>query len=70
VVGARDPDGALGLEDAARLLEPPEVELVIPHESLRANGVTTPGLALPDSAGRRRSQPRTPKVEQRSNSRR
>src|SRR5919112_2333908 len=32
VVGAGDPDGATGPEDAARLLEPPDVELVILHE--------------------------------------
>ena len=32
VVRARDPDGAVGLEDAARRLQPPDVELVILRE--------------------------------------
>src|SRR5215203_3567249 len=32
VVRAGDPDGAVGLEDAARLLQPPDVEPVIPRE--------------------------------------
>jgi hypothetical protein len=32
VMRAGDPDGALGLEDAARLLQPPDVEPVIPRE--------------------------------------
>ena len=32
VVGAGDPDGAVGFEDAARLLQPPDVELVILRE--------------------------------------
>jgi hypothetical protein len=30
MVGARDPDGAIRFEDAARLLQPPDVEPVIP----------------------------------------
>jgi hypothetical protein len=41
VVRARDPDGAVGLEDAARLLQPPDVEVVIPREPYRPNRVTT-----------------------------
>src|SRR5215210_7834414 len=33
VVRARDPDGSVGLEDAPRLLQPPDVELVIRFEA-------------------------------------
>ena len=33
VVGAGDPDGAVGLENAARLLQPPDVETVILRET-------------------------------------
>jgi hypothetical protein len=51
VVGARDPDGALGFEDAASLLQPPDVEPVILSEPYRANRVTTPCLALPGAFG-------------------
>src|SRR5215217_4987613 len=32
VVRARDPDGAVGLEDATRFLQPPDIELVILRE--------------------------------------
>ena len=46
VVRAGDPDGAVGLEDAARLLQPPDVEPVILGGPYRAYGVTTVGLAL------------------------
>ena len=41
VVRTRDPDGAIGLEDAGRLLQPPDVEPVILREPYRANRVTT-----------------------------
>src|ERR671920_2207699 len=41
VMRAGDPDGALGLEDAPRLLQPPDVEPMIPREPYRANRVTT-----------------------------
>ena len=40
VVGAGDPDGATGLEDAASFPEPPDVEPVIPREPHGANRVT------------------------------
>jgi hypothetical protein len=51
VVRAGDPDGAIGLEDAARLLQPPDVEAVILREPYRANKVTTPCFALPGAFG-------------------
>jgi hypothetical protein len=51
VVRVGDPDGAVGLEDAARLLQPPDVELVILSEPHRANRVTTSNLALPAIGG-------------------
>src|SRR5829696_739154 len=35
VVRARNPDGAFGFEDAVRLLQPPDVEPVVPCESCR-----------------------------------
>ena len=53
VVRAGDPDGAVGLEDAARLLQPPDVEPVILSEPYRANRVTTL-LALQGTLGERR----------------
>ena len=53
VMRAGNPDGALGLEDAPRLLQPPDVEPVIPREPYRANRVTTPCFALPLCAERR-----------------
>lgn len=40
MVRARDPDGAVGLEDAAHLLQPPDVEPVILSKPYRANRVT------------------------------
>src|SRR5215216_6876025 len=51
VVRARDPDGAVGLEDATRFLQPPDIELVILREPHRANRVTTLGVALPVAFG-------------------
>jgi len=51
VVCACHPDGAIRLEDAARLLQPPDVEPVIPREAYRANRVTTPTPALPGAFG-------------------
>jgi hypothetical protein len=51
VVRARNPDGAIRLEDAARLLQPPDVESVILREPYRANKVTTSSLALPAIGG-------------------
>ena len=53
VVGAGDPDSAVGLEDAARLLQPPDVEPVILGEPYRANRVTTL-LALQGTLGEQR----------------
>jgi hypothetical protein len=50
VVGAGDPDGAVGFEDAARLLQPPDVEPVILSEPYRANTVTTSGSLLPSAS--------------------
>src|SRR5215207_548605 len=55
VVGAGNPDGALGLEDAARLLKPPDVEPVILSEPHRAYILTTLTLALQGTLGRRRA---------------
>jgi len=63
VMRAGDPDGALGLEDAAHLLQPPDVEPVIPREPYRANRVTTPCLALPRAVGERRKRSRDRTVE-------
>jgi hypothetical protein len=51
VMRAGDPDGALGLEAAARLPEPPRVEPEVVHEPHRPNRVTTL-LALPGAFGR------------------
>src|SRR5215210_2780508 len=65
VVRARDPDGAAGPEDAARFLEPPDVEPVVPFEPHRANRVTTPGPALSGAAERRRPRTRSPEVGER-----
>jgi hypothetical protein len=53
VVRAGDPDGAVGLEDAARLLQPPDVEPVIFSEPYRPNRVTMPSTSLPNDLGRR-----------------
>ncbi len=53
VVCAGDPDGALRFEDAARLLQPPDVEPVILREPYRANRVTTLGVALQGTLGER-----------------
>jgi hypothetical protein len=50
VVRAGNPDGAVRLQDAGRLLQPPDVELVILREPHRANRVTTL-LALPGAFG-------------------
>src|SRR5215211_9000429 len=63
VMRAGDPDGALGLEDAPRLLQPPDVEPMIPREPYRTNRVTTPGFTLPAAAGARRPHSRSPEVE-------
>ncbi len=54
VVRARDPQRAVGLEDAASLAKPADVPFVILLEApRRANRVTTPGLALPGIFGQR-----------------
>jgi hypothetical protein len=52
VVRARDPDRAAGLADAARLFQPPDVELVILRKPYRPNRVTTL-LALQGTLGER-----------------
>src|SRR5215218_1231762 len=62
VVRAGDPDGAIRLEDAARLFQPPDVESVIPREPHRANRVTMP-VTLPAAAGTRCPRSRRPAVE-------
>ncbi len=54
VVGARHPQGTVGLEDAPRLPEPPHVELVILRQAHKANRVTTIHSPLPCAPGRRR----------------
>jgi hypothetical protein len=61
VVRARDPDDALGLEDVARLLEPPRGELEVLPDSHRANRVTLP-VTLPRAAGTRRPRSRSPEI--------
>ena len=56
VVRSRDPDRPFRLEDAASLLEPPDVEPVVFREPYRANRVTTPCFALPGARRRDRHE--------------
>ena len=56
VVGAGNPDRPSWFEDAARFLQPPDVEPVILHKPHRANRVTTPCFALPGARRRDRHE--------------
>jgi hypothetical protein len=41
------------------------LQRIVNNDAHRANAVTTPGLALPGAAGRRRLRVRSPEVEER-----
>jgi hypothetical protein len=54
VVGTRNPQRAVGLEDAPGFCEPAQVELVVPTQALRANRVTMSALEFSGVARRQR----------------
>ena len=63
VVGAADPQRAVGLEDAPRLSQPPDVESVVLPEALRANRITMP-ITLSGGARRGPIRTQSPEVEE------